>query len=207
MRRILVAIAVLMLMAGAQGKARSAVVEIDFEDLTVGDIVTNQYLPLGVTFSLLGTSPVPGPVVVDIDDSRYPPATGFAITPSQNQTDPFFDINLDFSTQIDYFSILSLDSDEPLTVRSYLGSALVESVFFPPGGNDQVYTVILGSIGGIDRFDRVVIDVVAGSAGELVGGPEIFDDMVFNPVPVPSTIFLLAGGLAALAGCRRKYRK
>ena len=120
MRRILVAIAALMLIAGAQGKAHSAVVEIDFEDLTVGDVVTDQYTSLGVTFSLLGPSPNPGPKVVDIDDLRYPPATGFAITPSDQQVDPFFDINLEFSTTIDYFSILSLDSDEPLTVRSYL---------------------------------------------------------------------------------------
>lgn len=213
MRRILVAVAALMLMAGAQGKAHSAVVEIDFEDLMAGDIVTNQYASLGVTFSLLGDSPVPGPTVIDFPDDRYlgSGATGVAITPGDDDIDPFFDINLDFSTPIDYFSILSLDSDEPLTVSSFLGSTLVDSVTFGPGTNLEVYEVILGSIGGTDLFDSVVIDVVAGPGDSgYAGGPELFDNLVFNPVnpvPLPGTVFLLAGGLVALAACRRKYRK
>ena len=171
--------------------------------------VTNQYSSLGVTFSLLGAVPLPGPFIDPL------PGYNHTIWPgSPENRDIFNDIQLTFATSINYLSFLALDADEPLHVRTYRGSTLIESKYFPPGSNLQVYLVEFGDFEGNGGFfDRVVIDVAEGHIGTFEGGPEYYDNFVFAsigtpspPVPVPGTLILLGSGLLFVAGLMKRIR-
>jgi hypothetical protein len=183
-------------------------VNIDFNDLPLNTPLTDFYADQGVEFSLLGDAPISGPLARTINSTNYPLADGLGITPSTNFQE-FFDIELNFSTAIDYFSILSLDSDEPITVTSYFQGSFVDSVSLPPGSNIQTWEVELGTIGGGQVFDRVVLDLVRGTTQDFAGGPEIFDNLVFNqrpdphavPEPLPNLLILLG-----MLGLAQKYR-
>ena len=182
-----------------------SLVNIDFDALSVGTVVTNQFENLGVTFSLLNSPPVTGPVVTDIHDTNYAPATGLAILPGDDGADPFFDIELSFAKTIDFFSMLSLDSDEPLSVQGFLDGELVQSVSFPAGTDLQVNHIQLGGIGGMQRFDRVVLNVTEGTAGGFSGGPEFYDNLSYNTVPESSSVLsLLAFGACGIGFLLRK---
>ncbi|GBC62973.1 hypothetical protein DENIS_3959 [Desulfonema ishimotonii] len=192
---------------GIVNLAGAGLVEIDFDDLTAGTIVTDQYSDQGVTFSLTGTS-IAGPKTVRVSSSTYAPASGIALRPSEDGR-TFYDIEMSFSTEIDYFSILSLDSDEPITATAYLGDDVVDSVSFAAGGNTEVYELALGEVYGRTLFDRVILDVVAGPGpgSGYAGGPEYFDNLEYNPTPEPGTVFLLGLGLIGLVSQRKRFRK
>ncbi len=177
----------------------ATLVEIDFNDLAPGTIVTDQFASQGVKFSLLedttlGISPIAGPLANTLFADVFPPASGIAIYAGESccnaSTDVFFDIELSFSQPIDYFSILSLDSDEPISALGYLNGALAQSISFPGGSDIQVYQLELGNLGGPQLFDRVVLDTVRG-------GPEIFDNLTYNiadasSVPEPTAVLGLS---------------
>lgn len=187
------------------------IVEIDFNGLTAGEVVTSQYASEGVTFSLLGTPVgygVDGPVAASISSTTYPSASGIALTPGNNASDPFYDVELLFSTSIDYFSLLSLDSDEALNIFAFQGSTQVQMQSYPAGTDTQVWNLELGGIGGGVLFDRVVLDVVEGAAGTMAGGPEYFDNLKFNSseVPEPATFMLFGAALAGLLGTRGRRK-
>ncbi len=180
-------------------------VTIDFNELPVGTQVTDQYAAQGVTFSLLDVpsgSSLVGPVAVELG-STYLPASGIAVRPSVDNS-IFYDIVMDFSTDISYFSMLSLDSDEPITVYGYLDGVEVASVYYAPGSDKQVWEMVLD--GG--RFDKVVLDLVAGPGRTgYAGGPEIFDNLEFTPTPEPGTVILLGLGLLGLVSQRKRFKK
>ncbi len=209
-RKFLVSLTIAMFLLGMAGFANAALISIDFNDLSVGDVVTDQYASLGVSFSLLDTPAgyVDGPVAVSINSSTYPPADGIALVAGDDSRDAFYDIELSFSQAIDYFSMLSLDSDEPLYVRGYSGSTLMQEKYYPPGSNTQVWNLELGGIGSGLEFDRIVLDVVAGVEGQgYAGGPEFFDNLTYNPVPEPATLFLFGSGLLGFAARIRRKKK
>jgi hypothetical protein len=161
---------------------------IDFNELTETDVLTDQYLDKGVTFKLLDTPDgyIQGPAIIPIDSSSYPGASGMGLWPHDRnfENDFHFDIEILFSKPINYFSILSLDSDEPVTVRGFLNNSEIASKYYSSGSNLQVWNVELGNIDGEQLFDRIVIDVVRGELTCCAGGPEFFDNLKFNTVDI-----------------------
>jgi len=191
--------------------ANAAFVTIDFNGLSSGTTLTNQYSAFGVDFALLDipSQYQSGPGVVFINNSTYAPASGMAITPGDNTRDPFYDIELSFTSYIDYFSILALDADEPVYVRGYgKNNILMQEKYYSPGSDTQVWKLELGGMGGSLFFDRIVIDVVKGNddGSGYAGGPEFFDNLNFNTVPEPATMLLFGVGLIGLSGICRKRR-
>ena len=176
---------------------------IDFSGLNAGDVVTSQFS--GVTISLLGSPPMAGPRIYVLQDTSGNPvdvlgATGNAITPGDNVggiNPPFYDMQFSFPGPIDFFQIQILDAEESVTGDAYVGGDLVESVHqgtllgFHSGNvfNGPVYEMTLGAIGGATRFDRVVIDLTEND------GPELFDNVLFNTVPEPSSGLLVVAAL------------
>ena len=165
---------------------------INFDSLLPNTILTDQFKNLGVTFSLLNSPSLTGPVPISLDALSspyiYPPASGIAISPGSGLfASNFYDVEMSFASPIDYFSILSLDSDEPISALGYYKGNLVQKVSFPSGSGQQVYKLELGSVKGTQLFDKIILDVDDG-------GPEIFDNLTFNAVDLNFyTIQLKAG--------------
>jgi hypothetical protein len=191
-------------------------ITITFEDLPVDTVVTDQYSSLGVTFSLLGAAPLSGPPIYPLGGYDHVILAGGLENQEINN-----DIQLTFTSTINYLSFLALDADEPLYVRTYRESRLIESKYFRPGSNLQVYLVEFGDYEGNGSFfDRVVIDVTESAIPTVCtsGGPEGYDNFVFarisTPppppppplVPVPGTLIFFGSGLFFLAGFLRKSR-
>jgi len=208
--------AAIMAVTVAFTSAHAALIEIDFDDLSPGTPVTTQYASQGITFSLIGT-PTPGPTTFALVDGGTPlnifGASGNAISPGDDPFDPLFDIELSFSSSIDFLSILALDAEELFTVWGYWDNQLVTSAINSFVGNRNsspirgpVRRADLGVIGGSQLFNRVIIDVTGGSFGGTSGGPELFDNLSFNTVgiPEPVPIALIGLGLAVLAFMQRR---
>lgn len=184
--------------------ASAEIVSIDFDSLTPGSAVTDQYE--GVTFSLLGDATVAGPIAVTTSRPAYAPAGAIVLrpgVPTDAQDGPWYDIELTFADAVDWFSMLALDADEAVSATAYAGSVVVDSIAYAPGSNYQVRDLQLGTIGG-RAFDRVVIDLVNTGPG-WAPGPELYDMLSFNTadappiarsVPTPgSAAMMILGGL------------
>ncbi len=169
---------------------------INFNDLTAGDVVTNQYASQGVSFST--SNSFGGPIAAAISSATYPGASGIALRPENalpfNSTHLFSDIEISFAEAINYFSILSLDSDEPLTVRGFYQGNEVASLTIGAGSDLQVREFILDGMSGSYKLDKVRLDLVEGQLGNASGGPEFFDNLKYHTVPEPGAV----GGLLAL---------
>ena len=187
----------------------AGLVNIDFNDLTPGTPVTTQYQAQGVTLSLLGST-LSGPYTYALEELDGTPlnifgASGNAINPGDNTIPPYWAIEFQFSTPVDYFSILALDADETFTVTAYVNQQVINAplslsllgIKETSPFRGPVYDVDLGSIGGALLFDRVVIS----PNGDI---PEVFDNLQFNAVPIPPALWLFGSGLLGLVGIARK---
>lgn len=205
MKKLIVLFGLFYFLINLSVSASATLIEIDFNDLSEGEFLTDQYLASGVTVSLLDTPPgyAEGPVATTFVSTRYPDASpAIALRPGDDVIDPFFDIIFSFEQSIDYFSFWSFDSDEIVTVKGYRNGTLLQSKSYGPGRDYQAYELVLGAIGGHLFFDTVIIDVVAGPGGTeeepgTEGGPELFDNLSFNTAspPVPVAPFMLLLGL------------
>ena len=161
---------------------------INFNELVENSVLTNQYLDKGITFKLLNTPDdyIKGPVIRPINASNYPSASGMGLSShdSNFNNDFYFDIEILFSIPINYFAILSLDSDEPLTIRGFLKNAEISSKYYPWGSDLQVWNTQLGNVDSEQLFDKIIIDVVKGGITGAAGGPELFDNLKFNTVDI-----------------------
>ena len=193
----------LMVIAGIAGcgSAQAEIVDIDFNELSLGIVLTDQYEDQGVVFGLVGNAGgLLGPMTVEFPDIDFSPAGGIMLAPTDDNTtnDNWSDIELTFADGgVDWFSMLALDSDEPVSAFAYRGNQLIDSITFSGGGNHQVWDLQLGSVGG-PMFDRVVIDLV--TTGNV--GPEVYDNLSFNRIPAPGALAMVPIGLCVLG--RRK---
>lgn len=189
---------------GSNAGLAASLTSIDFDNLTSGTVVTNQYSAQGVTFSSSGS--VAGPTTIQLLAGMYQGASGMALLPQSaapgQKSNLFADFQISFDNAIDYFSILALDSDEPLQALGYYQGNLVDSISFTAGSDLQVNQVTLGSIGGNKKFDKIVLNLVEGNPGDVTGGPELYDNLTYHTVPEPTML----GGLFAfgLMGLRKR---
>lgn len=202
---------------GFISSSSATLISIDFEDRPSGDVVTNDYSAYGVTFDLINTPAgyVDGPTIRNIYN-RFgtPDVFGKVLVPGDNTADPFYDISLNFSSQANFLSFYVGDGDERLNVTAYNNNNLVFSNSYL-SAFDYPYLVTLGSLSSSITFNKVILDVVAGTAGSYLGGPEFYDNFKFNllgggcgcihtSTPEPGTMILLSAGLIAAAHQRRK---
>jgi hypothetical protein len=193
------------------GNVVAGLVNIDFNDLAPGTPVTTQYQSQGVTLSLIGSA-LSGPYTYALEEVDGTPlnifgASGNAINPGDNTVPPYWAIEFQFSTPVDYFSILALDSEEIFSVTAYINQQIISAPLSLNllGTKDTspfrgpVYSVELGSIGGGTLYDRVVIS----PNGDI---PEVFDNLQFNAVPIPPALWLFGSGLLGLIGIAKKKK-
>lgn len=183
------------------GAANADIVRYNFNDIEAGATVTDQFA--GVTIGLVGAPEGEGPRAMIISDTSYGLAGGIALRPSTHPTGlsigPWFDLEFTFDQPTDFFTILALDAEEPVSATAYMGNEIVDLIGFRGGSNYQVWELDLGAIGG-PVFDRVVIDIVT-TGDTWRPGPEIFDNLKFNSIaaPTPGAVTLLAtSGLLAM---------
>jgi hypothetical protein len=150
-------------------------VHIDFDTLTEGTTLSHQFEAQGVTF---GSTPT----IFRNVRGRYPGATGMNFVPGDVRRQLFTDVVIKFSAPINYFSIMSLDSDEPVTLKGFYQGQLVASKFYAHGSDWHVNTLEMGDVNGAQLFDEVVLDLVDGRTGSVEGGPEFYDNLKFNVV-------------------------
>lgn len=147
--------------------------------------LTTQYAADGVTFS--------GGLVTSNQ-------TGLAqnFTP----TIPASPVTIDFSETMlrAGFHVVTASTDDLVVALSaYSGDVLISTgtLTFATG---QTMSFV-GIQDDVDGIDRMVLSAVGGAAGTFR-----MDNLRFEPVPEPSTAFLLATGLVALTCCRARRR-
>jgi len=198
-------IAASMVLAGA-GFANAELVTVDFDSFDAGIAISDQIA--GVTIGFVDGPEGEGPRTMALPDLDYGAASGIALRPSPSVVEtpgtlgvgPWYDLVFEFDEPTDYFSILAVDAEEPVSARAYLGADLVDSIGFRNGTNFQVWSLELGELGGAVVFDRVVVDIVT-TGDAWLPGPEVFDNLTFTrgTVPTPGAVTLLAtSGLLAL---------
>ncbi len=200
------AIAASVVLAGS-GIANAELVHIDFNDLEPGVMVTDQYE--GVRISLLGAAPGDGPVTRTIPSGTYAGADGIALRPSTEPgttgDGPWSDLHFIFDEPTEFFSLLALDAEEPVSATAWLGDEKVATMGYRGGSNFQVWDLTFGAVGGDMAFDRVIVDLV-NDGDSWHPGPEIFDNLRFTrtaSVPTPGAVTLLASS-GVLAMRRRR---
>lgn len=169
------------------GNVTAALEHIDFDDRPTGTPVTTQYQQQGVTLSLI-ESPLAGPYTYALQTIDGVPlnifgASGNAINPGDDTVPPYWAIEFNFSTPIDYFSIVALDAEEAFTITAYQDQTPVSA----PQSSTLLGTrpdspfrgsalkFVLGQLGGAVTFNRVVV-----SPNPDI--PEVFDNLEFNSV-------------------------
>jgi hypothetical protein len=172
---------------------------IDFEDLPIGTILTDQYQSTGVVFSLIGSSQA-GPLVQLVGTH--------AIAPSSDYLSGAFDydIQIDFLGSALSASIRVLDAEEPFTIFAYNGSTQVGIATVQGDGRGPGGPAYIASYGAT-QFNRLVIDLT-NDLGSGAGGPEAYDSLRFElapqQAPEPATLALLGLGLVSIAASRRR---
>lgn len=176
--------------------AMAAPTTVDFNEFQYGDIVTEvATLDQTITFALSDANSInDGLLAYPLSAPGYPGASGIILRPvSAPPTGVFSDFSIDFENAIDYFSFLALDADEAITARAYYQGQLIDSMSgipsaLTPATDRQVRELTFGTVGGGQFYDRIEIDVVEGTPGELDGGPENFDTLVYNLAPVATEV-------------------
>lgn len=174
-----------ILVLGLPGAAFAYTAEIswyfDGVDIDTGDVYHDQY-----TFMILPLDP--------IEDILKPPDD---IMPTYNPAVDFF-ADYDPATDIASLVFLPRDVDDP----SRVAAVDIDGEMYQVPFDDDIVTLAFDA----DTLRQPMSFLTA--AGETFGDVTIVDVVKkWSDVPEPSTLLLLAAGLAALVGFRRKIYK
>jgi hypothetical protein len=167
---------------------------VDFNGLTSGTSITNQYVGLGVTFS-------GSPFLADMFPATTINGTMSAANhnPINNPITAIFGsvqnrVGMMFGTQIEVVSTVEIEA--------FLGATLVDSATFvsgglQPGGN---VPTVFGGLEVAGGFDRIEFRALTGNAAFQI------DDFRFEStqVPEPRAITLMCLGIAGIGFARKK---
>jgi hypothetical protein len=194
-------IAVAFVAAGLMAfTSQASAATINFDDLSVGDLVDDAYVGLGVTFV--------DARVTDVHSARTGVSAPNTIDHATNGTivDPSDPIKAIFTSAVMSVSIAGFDiGSGGLILSAYdavSGGNQVDSMSFVSGPSDGAVLTVTGS-----NIFRVEFSKETAAAGDGVS----FDNFVFEPanaVPLPATLPLFVSGLGALGllGWRRRKR-
>lgn len=180
--------------------AKAVLVTIDFDDLSDGTILTNQYSDLGVIFSAYN--------VLDHDTEIV--ANDGMIKQTNNYV--FNYMMVEFLVPVDFVSI---------DMRGYssTGGTLSLALFDASGNSitganadvdDDNFITLTGQSSSIyiDYITMYGVMTTGDYAGESF--TPIYDNLVFNtvaPIPEPTTMLLLSVGLVGVVRFRKRFNK
>lgn len=163
--------------------ATSGVTTIEFSDLPAGTFVTDQYAPLGVTFT-------PGDDQIDFLPSIYP-SDGYGLFGGYNGLAVPLPIIMEFSTPITSIGIRFPGSTKFELYSNGIKIGVTQNFFAI--GDPTSFAGVISDI----AFDRVVIPPVLGNVS--------MDTLFFGgAIPGPGALAVLLGGAVALRGRRRR---
>lgn len=175
----------------------AAIVSLNFNDLTPDVVVTNQYP--GVSFSLAEPAPIVGPTAYQLSSEISGVGNIVLLARNTPIIRPAYDINIDFIAPINYFSVVAIDAEasEHFTLSPYNHGQLLNltptittiSQDSPPPAHGPMRQAVIGNINENVYFDKIIIDLTEDA------GPALYDNITFNTVPIPASIFLLGSGL------------
>lgn len=182
---------------------------IDFDDLALGTVLTDQYAKLGVTFSILKST-----AVITDTLSKLPGTLNSAPNSVLVADRAGSGISINFDEARSRVGVLlDLSSNASYTVQAYSGAKLLESITATPdplpGGLTQAF-VALEDVG----ITSLVMYSTSGSFEMFSTGPLSnhlnfsFDDLKFDAPagsPEPTSLLLIGvGGLAFLSVAGRR---
>lgn len=158
------------------------------------DIISNQFVSLGVTFELAdGTAPIVRSPINYLPEG--PHSIDTVLLPKNNMysgEQDIQDVIINFTNPVNAVGITSLDTDEWWTLRAYnaAGVEIAAASPDPLDMSDRAVTAVEVDVDGSDGFiSKVVLDVSETNSC-CGGGPEHFDDLSFNPINQVTGIIL-----------------
>jgi len=183
----------LLAMLALTARAFAGSYSIDFENLTDGTVVGNNYSSFGVIFQ----NAVIATAGISLNEFEFPPHSGVNVA-----IDGLGPITLLFTTPITSFSAYFTYA-EPLTMTGYnamnqvVGTASsLYNANYVSSGNPPNELVGLNFLGGISS-----ITILADPLGDSF----TMDDASFKqlPIPEPNTLYILGPALVVLFGSLR----